>query len=393
MFRSHKLRYVVSILACAFFLGCGEKAGTGTQPPNTAAPVIVTQPASQTVPLGISAMFSVAASGASPLSYQWERNGKPIAGATSLTYTVEQVQQTDNAASFSVIVSNLNGTATSQSATLTVGARSPKPGDLRFQQVDATSTLHGYVGNQSTILLGRLGLTYTNQTGTPLSLGPTICTGDQHSPYACNWPVNSFYLPESVSGLTTAYQSDYLSNFDADLATVLKDPQTVITSVAMDSTYNAFAASYISTDDGGGFDVATHTISKEDLAAATAREGMQGRVVTAVAFNNGQLVYMSYGWQGDTTTQYETTTATTDYDGITSEAMALAQSGYIITAVGGNATDGFVLIGTRVAGDSVARLIAVAPNGQQNNELWQQGYAIVALLEDQDGNLTWIGEK
>ncbi|HVW77398.1 MAG TPA: immunoglobulin domain-containing protein [Alloacidobacterium sp.] len=391
--RPLKLRYLASIFACAFILGCGEQAGTGSQPPNTAAPVIVTQPASQTVPLGISATFSVAASGASPMSYQWERNGKPITGASSLSYTIEQVQETDNGASFSVIVSNASGTATSRPATLTIGARSPKLGDLRFQQVDAASTLHGYVGNQSTILLGRLGLTYTNQTGTPLSLGPEICSGDQHSPYACNWPVNSFYLPGGVSGLTTAYQSDYLSSFDVDLASVLKDPKTVITSLAMDPIYNAFAASYISTDDEGGFDATMHTVSEEDFASAAAQDALQGRVITAVAFNNGKLVYLSYGWQGNASTQYETMIETTDYDGIPSEATALAQSGYIITALGGNATDGFVLVGTRVAGDSAARPIVVALNGQQNTELWQQGYAIVALLEDQEGNLTWIGEK
>jgi hypothetical protein len=42
---------------------------------------------------------------------------------------------------------------------------------------------------------------------------------------------------------------------------------------------------------------------------------------------------------------------------VLSAATILANDGYIISAFGGNDTDGFILIGTRVQGDSLPRLI------------------------------------
>jgi uncharacterized repeat protein (TIGR02543 family) len=78
------------------------------------APTITTQPQSQTVPAGTSATFTVVASGTQPLSYQWRLNGTSIAGAASPSLVTTQ------AGNYSVIVSNVAGTATSTTATLTV---------------------------------------------------------------------------------------------------------------------------------------------------------------------------------------------------------------------------------------------------------------------------------
>jgi glucose/arabinose dehydrogenase len=84
------------------------------------APAITTQPTSRTVPVGASVTFSVSASGATPLQYQWRRNGANIAGATAQDYTIASVVQADNGARFSVVVSNTLGSATSADAVLTV---------------------------------------------------------------------------------------------------------------------------------------------------------------------------------------------------------------------------------------------------------------------------------
>src|SRR6266478_2199697 len=46
------------------------------------APTIATQPANQTVTAGQTAAFTVVAAGTAPLSYQWQKNGVNIAGAT-----------------------------------------------------------------------------------------------------------------------------------------------------------------------------------------------------------------------------------------------------------------------------------------------------------------------
>src|SRR6266702_2418612 len=85
-----------------------------------AAPSITTQPVNQTVTVGQTAMFTVVATGAAPLSYQWQKNGTAISGATSASYTTPATASADNGAQFRVVVSNVAGNVTSNAATLTV---------------------------------------------------------------------------------------------------------------------------------------------------------------------------------------------------------------------------------------------------------------------------------
>ena len=98
--------------------------GTVTSTPATltvnSAPLIVTQPANQTVSVGQTATFSVTASGTAPLTYQWYKGGVAIGGATSNTYTTPATVLGDNGSLFTVIVTNVSGTATGGPATLTV---------------------------------------------------------------------------------------------------------------------------------------------------------------------------------------------------------------------------------------------------------------------------------
>ena len=86
------------------------------------APSITTQPSAQSITAGQTATFSVAATGSTPLSYQWKKNGSNIASATSSSYTTPATSIADNGAVYTVSVSNSAGTVTSNSATLTVGA-------------------------------------------------------------------------------------------------------------------------------------------------------------------------------------------------------------------------------------------------------------------------------
>ncbi|HWW75237.1 MAG TPA: immunoglobulin domain-containing protein, partial [Pyrinomonadaceae bacterium] len=83
------------------------------------APSITQQPVSQTVPAGSNVSFSVAADGTAPLSYQWQKNGAALAGATAPTLTLTNVQGADSG-SYRVVVSNAAGTATSTTAVLNV---------------------------------------------------------------------------------------------------------------------------------------------------------------------------------------------------------------------------------------------------------------------------------
>ena len=87
---------------------------------DTSAPTITSHPQSRGVSVGQPATFTVAATGAAPLSYQWQRNGADISGATAATYTLSDAQLSDSGATFRCVVSNANGSATSNAATLTV---------------------------------------------------------------------------------------------------------------------------------------------------------------------------------------------------------------------------------------------------------------------------------
>jgi glucose/arabinose dehydrogenase len=93
---------------------------------NTSVPAITNQPASVTVIAGQPASFSVNASGATPMTYQWKKSGVNISGATSTTYTIPTVTAA-NAGSYTVTATNSYGSATSTAATLTVLAYNAPP--------------------------------------------------------------------------------------------------------------------------------------------------------------------------------------------------------------------------------------------------------------------------
>jgi glucose/arabinose dehydrogenase len=89
------------------------------------APQINTQPADQLAPVGYPATFTVGADGEMPLTYQWQRNGVSIQGATSSSYTTPAATLNDNGATFRCVITNSFGSATSRSARLSVTTKQP----------------------------------------------------------------------------------------------------------------------------------------------------------------------------------------------------------------------------------------------------------------------------
>jgi PQQ-like domain len=92
-----------------------------TPPPvSSTPPTISVQPADQSVTVGLSATFTVTATGTTPLSYQWQKDGASIAGATAANYTTPVTAQSDSGTNFAVMVSGPGGSVSSRSAKLTV---------------------------------------------------------------------------------------------------------------------------------------------------------------------------------------------------------------------------------------------------------------------------------
>ncbi|MDB6026462.1 MAG: 3-carboxymuconate cyclase [Verrucomicrobiales bacterium] len=82
-------------------------------------PLIVSQPEDQTATVGTTAHFNVAATSLLPLRYQWQFKGVSIAGKTSATLALTNVQPT-KAGVYRVIVSNGSGSITSSNALLSI---------------------------------------------------------------------------------------------------------------------------------------------------------------------------------------------------------------------------------------------------------------------------------
>jgi hypothetical protein len=83
-------------------------------------PTISTQPQDKTINKGQNTTFTVSAKGTAPLTYQWQRNGVDIPGATANSYKTPPATLTDNGTTFRVKVTNSGGSITSSSVTLTV---------------------------------------------------------------------------------------------------------------------------------------------------------------------------------------------------------------------------------------------------------------------------------
>jgi hypothetical protein len=132
------------------FIYLQGRAGLTFDTPSGDAPFILSSPCSQAVTLGMNASFFVSAVG-SNLTYFWSRGGTNLAttrvGALMLTNV-----QASEAGSYTVVISNQLGLATSLPAVLTVNPRqhlvltNALLAHLRFDGDNTDATGHGYNG-------------------------------------------------------------------------------------------------------------------------------------------------------------------------------------------------------------------------------------------------------
>jgi hypothetical protein len=123
-----------------------------------ATPAITTQPATQTKIVGQSVTFTVVARGNPAPAYQWRKAGVNIIGETGASYTIPSVAFTD-AGTYDVVVTNSQGSVTSNAATLMVTTgcpHSPPPPpvdqddpEIRFISPNGGEVFH--VGDQCTV--------------------------------------------------------------------------------------------------------------------------------------------------------------------------------------------------------------------------------------------------
>ena len=99
--------------------GCGPATSGGAVLTVDVVPVIASGPAAATLCEGSPLAFSVTLTRSGAFAYQWQKDGSPIAGATSATYAIAAVAAAD-AGSYDVTVTSPCGSATSAAAAIAV---------------------------------------------------------------------------------------------------------------------------------------------------------------------------------------------------------------------------------------------------------------------------------
>lgn len=138
------------------------------------APSVTVQPTSQSVLVGQSATFGVAATGGTPLSYQWHKNGSPISGANSANYTTPAATAANNLDSYHVVITNPVGTTRSNAAVLSVttdsitGPKVTVNGSDLHQVIDGFGASSAWTGDG--ITPAQADLFWSTSNGVGLSL-------------------------------------------------------------------------------------------------------------------------------------------------------------------------------------------------------------------------------
>lgn len=213
-------------LLCAVALAlsaCGGGGGSAASvtDPAAVAPAITTQPAAQTVAAGQTATFTVAASGTAPITYQWQKSGASISGATAASHTTLATTTADNGALFAAVVTNAAGSATSSAAKLTVtaaGTVTPASTDMLTYKNDLART--GQNLTESALTLANV-----NSTGfgllrslsvdgkvdaEPLYLSKLTIAGSAHNVVFVATENDSVYAFDAASG-TALWQASMLA--------------------------------------------------------------------------------------------------------------------------------------------------------------------------------------
>jgi hypothetical protein len=213
-------------------------AGSGTS--SAVVPTITTQPANQTVTAGTTATFAVVTAGTAPVSYQWQKNGANIVGATAANYTTPATATSDSGSTFAVVVSNTAGTVTSAAAMLTVNAAAVAP-TITTQPASQTVTA-GQTATFAVVAAGTAPLSYQWQKNGANIVGataanyttPATATSDSGSTFAV--------VVSNTAGTVTSAAAMLTVNAAAVAPTITTQPASQTVTAGQTATFAVVAA-------------------------------------------------------------------------------------------------------------------------------------------------------
>jgi hypothetical protein len=219
--------------AASVLVACGGNGARVAAPapspvPTSSAPIITVQPSDQSVAAGQPATFTVNATGAAPLSYQWQKNAAPVTGATASIYTTPATVLGDSGSSFTVVVSNADGNVTSRSARLLVASGAKPSGtDVLTYKND----------------LGRTGQNLSESTLTPANVAPASFGLLRSLTVDGKVDAQPLYVSQlDVSGsqhnvVFVATEHDSVYAFDADTGSALWQKSLLATGETLSDTH------------------------------------------------------------------------------------------------------------------------------------------------------------
>ena len=274
------------------------------------APSIVTQPLSQTTPLGSNATFAVTAAGTVPLSYQWLKDGAfladggAITGATSSALAFSGVLSSDEGG-YQVVVTNAGGAVTSAIASLSVSLSQPIGADATVL-VNSTSPRYSDFQRYIKPYLDNFGVPYTvrdittNAIGTNIGQTALIIIGHRQI------DTNHLFLDNTAqTNIVSAVSNGVgLVNFDTDLFASTNHRYPFIQSIfgfGYASNFNASNVTFPQTEPGPSRHYITAQHASNDVASFRGAMSLTGMVLptnaTAIALSAGKpfVAIRSYG--------------------------------------------------------------------------------------------------
>jgi len=228
-------------LALSAACGGGGGGGGGTSPANV-APVFSTHPQNLTLTAGAAATFTASASGTPAPSFQWRKNGTPIAGATSTGFSIAATVLTD-AGTYDVVASNVAGSATSNSAVLTITPANQAPSTPIIVGPSTGITLHPATYNFSSVDPEGDAITFL-VNGAAIS-GNTY----QFNPTAAGTQVISVQARDNKTPPATSATATLSVNVAANHAPQFTSPSSAqITAASPSFTWNTFQVAALDAD-------------------------------------------------------------------------------------------------------------------------------------------------